>query len=320
MSESLADLRTLGRVTVGQVATLLNIMRQATYTECSYVEQRYSEQARRFAETTRLLEALGWLTRGPDRFALTATGEHVASVMDDSDELRRQLILGTITKPGGWGTACVEYLSNFQRIGDVVAYAPAGSATLSRTEVRDFLLATGAMSQNIDDRRFELTALGIEVYVWAAAAHRRVRAVDGAGDAESRAAIGRQAELAVLRYECERVGDAFARYVEHVADAWPGAPYDIKSVTVIDGSPRPRVIEVKAVSKVDYRFYWSQREVVVAGLMGSSYFLYLVPCDPVPLIDKLSIISDPHVAVLGAPDRWTIEADVLSCRLKRAQS
>ena len=38
-------------------------------------------------------------------------------------------------------------------------------------------------------------------------------------------------------------------------------------------------IEVKAVSPNTFTFYWSQREVDVAKVLGQHYYLYLLPVD-----------------------------------------
>lgn len=79
----------------------------------------------------------------------------------------------------------------------------------------------------------------------------------------------------------------------------------------------PRYIEVKAVSPNTFTFYWSQREVDVARVLGQHYYLYLVPVDQHGEFDLswLKMIADPHTVVLGSSSKWAVEFNVLKCSM-----
>ena len=80
----------------------------------------------------------------------------------------------------------------------------------------------------------------------------------------------------------------------------------------------PRLIEVKCVSLENYRFFWTANEVATAQALGSWYYLYLLPSSgPGKLrIDMLRIIPDPQVAILNCPEQWSVEDNVLECKIR----
>jgi hypothetical protein len=130
--------------------------------------------------------------------------------------------------------------------------------------------------------------------------------------------MGLAAERVVVEYERDRLGPEFASRVEHVALSNAAAGFDVQSVTLQSSCDiLPRFIEVKAVSPTDYRFYWSANEMVVARTFGSWYYLYLLPIgsDGRPRRELLRMICDPHNTVLACPDQWSVETNVVQCRL-----
>ncbi len=197
--------------------------------------------------------------------------------------------------------AIVRYVSRFEVSGDALAYAPLGSAALEETDVRDFLMALTAVERDVAMDRFLLSDLGKELYAWARAEVGSSTALEFDRGLSAAREIGAAAELAVLEYERRRVGERFAPAVVHVAMTRPGAPYDIRSVSVQDGVPTGRFIEVKAVSPTDWQFFWSAGEIDLAGLLGARYFLYLVPCDGRPLVEQMRVIANPASGVLQDP-------------------
>jgi hypothetical protein len=133
---------------------------------------------------------------------------------------------------------------------------------------------------------------------------------------DDRKALGDAAEIMVLAYERARVGTDLANRVNHVATTNPAAGYDISSVTRAPQNLEPRYIEVKAVSAVTFEFFWTENEVNVARLLGSYYFLYLVPVitDGQFLMEQLRIVRDAYATVLGT-SAFAVESNVRRCRL-----
>ena len=58
------------------------------------------------------------------------------------------------------------------------------------------------------------------------------------------------------------------------------AGYDIKSFDLQAAQNGDKIsifIEVKAVSQLNYKFYWTRNEIEKASLYSKNYYLYLFP-------------------------------------------
>jgi hypothetical protein len=92
------------------------------------------------------------------------------------------------------------------------------------------------------------------------------------------------------------------------------AGYDIKSFEISSQETNyiPRYIEVKAVSIIDYQFYWSRNEFEKSEILRQNYYLYLLPVKDKNNFDieNLKIINDPYKNILNNKDRWikTVES------------
>ncbi len=111
--------------------------------------------------------------------------------------------------------------------------------------------------------------------------------------------IGIAAELRIVDYEQERLKKlGINNDIEHVALKNVSLGYDIKSwETTID----ERYIEVKAVSKLDYKFHWSKNEIEISEKYGDKYYLYLLPVVDSETfdIDLLIIVKDPYNVIFS---------------------
>jgi len=136
-----------------------------------------------------------------------------------------------------------------------------------------------------------------------------------------RAELGHEAELRILDYERTKLSDypSLVRKIEHVASSDVQAGFDIRSFEVDRSrrSPREIVIEVKAVSIVDYGFYWSRNEMRTAKQHIDQYLLYLLPRGERSIfeMDALMIIRNPLKNVYNAKKGWNRETEVMSFRL-----
>ena len=132
--------------------------------------------------------------------------------------------------------------------------------------------------------------------------------------------IGKAAELKIIEYEKEQLSQFphVAEKIEHIAAYDVRAGYDIKSYEVLipNGPHKPKYIEVKAVSLIDYQFVWSRNEVEKSGLYRQNYYLYLLPVKGTNEFDMehLKIINDPYINILNNKDLWrkTVECFAFS--------
>jgi hypothetical protein len=77
---------------------------------------------------------------------------------------------------------------------------------------------------------------------------------------------------------------------------------------------KPRsLIEVKAVSPTDFRFYWSRNEIETARIHGPNYFLYLVPASKNGFdMLKVRIIPNPFKRVYLDGKSWLRQEELVS--------
>ena len=133
----------------------------------------------------------------------------------------------------------------------------------------------------------------------------------------AREKLGREAELEVLKFEAARLRNhpRLARRIKHVAAENVGAGYDILSFTESATSAgfSDRLIEVKAVSAADFKFFWSRNEIEAARVHGQNYFLYLVPVSKNGFdMRKLKIIQNPFRRVYSDHDSWSRQEELVS--------
>jgi hypothetical protein len=133
----------------------------------------------------------------------------------------------------------------------------------------------------------------------------------------ARELLGREAELEVLKFERKRLRQrsSLAKRIKHVAAENVGVGYDILSFTEVGDSNgfAERLIEVKAVSPTDFRFYWSRNEIETARIHGPNYFLYLVPASKNGFdMQKVRIIPDPFKRVYLDGKSWLRQEELVS--------
>jgi len=91
--------------------------------------------------------------------------------------------------------------------------------------------------------------------------------------------------------------------------------YDVLSFTESENKSgfSDRLIEVKAVSAIDFKFYWSRNEIETARIHGPNYFLYLIPVSKSGFdLHKLKIIQNPFKRVYSAKKIWFRQEEVIA--------
>lgn len=290
-----------------RVVSTLNIRRR------DFVQNHYQQTGRQFGPTLAFLETLGWLANDAEDVALTAAGTQAVIKLADPSAFKASLISAIIASPHRRIVA--GYLRQFKRVGSDIIYRPSLEIRLYESSIRNLLMELGVVTYRAADDHYLVEDLGIDLLVWSYAElsiSKRQFQVKSTGNEE----IGRAAELTVLAYEQTRVGPTWESQVEHISATRPFACYDIKSISVVDQGVVTRYIEVKAVPRSSYQFYWTASEVEAARILGSSYFLYLLPFGANGSfdLDNLLIVADPIQAVYENKASWDIEENIIVCR------
>ena len=123
--------------------------------------------------------------------------------------------------------------------------------------------------------------------------------------------LGKAAELEILEYEKKRLVNypKLLNSLEHTSIFNVNAGYDIKSFEIEPKNnckQKTRYIEVKAVSKFNFKFNVTRNEIDKSKLYGKQYYLYLLPV----IINKkfdlkaLEVIQNPFEKVFKNNVDW----------------
>lgn len=298
------------------ILSLISVLMDIDFGMKSVVQQRFNQEAMNFNETLSFLNTLGVVETADKEMQLKDDFEQLIRG-SDKNAIQNQ-ILDLIQKTNNpYQTEILKYLSKYRHIDGSVEYEPDDINRGEFSDVRNFLIEIGVVEYVhgadkyvVQPEHIHLFALAIENKTTYTPAKLKRKLIE-------KDKIGSEAELAVLKYEKDRVGLEYKKLVEHISVKNEAAGYDIKSVTVIGDNTEPRYIEVKAVSPDSYRFYWSQNEIRVAELLNQNYYLYLLPVESKMrfTINKMKIILDPIKVIFVNLDTWNVEPNVVCCSL-----
>ena len=276
------------------------------------IEKVFSREEEGFEPVLNFCLRLGLVRSNGDSVLSVAAGVPKAR----EGEFSGHLLYRLLRKRNRYRSEVYRFLGRFRvRNGEVSYTSPAQRRSEERA-TRNFLMELKLVFYRAGGDEHILS--GQHVWVYSAARDSKGGISPAALDLAIRARneVGHAAEIAVMAFERKRVGRDLAGEVGHVALTNVAAGYDIRSVTADQAGGRvPRYIEVKAVSPKGFTFYWSQREVDVAGVLGQHYYLYLLPVDKRGGFDiaRLRMVADPHAVVLDGSSRWIVESNVLKC-------
>jgi hypothetical protein len=319
MSASLGDkVSILSRVETKRVHRLLTVVRDSRLRKQQFIEQRYSEGARNFAETLQFLRDIGWVVEHDDELEVVPSLSTVSGWLQSDENIRQALLAALIAEASPYRRVLASYLSKFRVAGAELKHRPSLSERTQQRPLRDLLMDLRVVSYRASDRTYLLEQSAASIYVWATNFVQPTNRQAYAGLQRRREELGFAAELVVIDYERKRVGSELAHLVEHISADQPYACYDIKSATVVEGQVVDRYIEVKAVPEDTLQFYWSRSEVDAAKILREKYYLYLIPFIVKRGFDAdaITVIRDPHSTLSADPNAWEIEEDVLVCRRK----
>jgi hypothetical protein len=309
---------TLENIRPRHICNLLAIVQDATLSSRSFIASRFAESATHFDETLAFLENIGWLRSVEGQ--LQPTSKAIAHVVA-ADERQRNVVLAEALfgDAGPYERVFARYLREFRLRDRELVYQPSADARLRDASVRDFLMDLGAVTHHVAEDLYVLEQPFAAWALWA----RNVLGLSTAQlrqNVEDRSAFGRDAELAVLTWERQRVGEQWEGRVRHISDGNPTACFDIQSVTVVGVQAEPRFIEVKAVAADSFEFHWSGAEIEAAEILASSYFLYLLPVSAGGAFDvrRMEIIPNAYAEVYRNPSKWLATVTDIVCRRKES--
>jgi Domain of unknown function (DUF3883) len=315
MTESLKpNLIVFERVSLRNIQAMLDLMMDGDFGDAEYLKRRFAERAVEFDATQSFLIHCGIVREsasGPVLATDCVRGEMTATEL-------RTILIGRLTNhTGPVRQSLMEYLRRFRIINGKAIHWPTVEQRSEETWVRNLLIELNSITCAGLNGHYELTPAFHPIFLSAIRSLPRRAPADVKKRRQEKDDLGNAAEVEVVRFELDRLGQLYADRVIHVATTDAAAGYDIESITVTGDDCSPRFIEVKAVSLHDYRFFWTANEVAVARSLGSWYYLYLLPVEKSGRFspEKMEIVCDPALNILERPSTWSIESNVLECKL-----
>lgn len=299
-----------------RVAALLEVLAETQLAAREQVGRRYRERASMFEANLAFAMAIGAVTE--DHGVLSAHQSLSSAVPLDSAQ-QSNLLLGLLCQHDTrYRRIMRRYIAQFQVADGTAVYRPSPDARSAGSGVRNLLMDLKVLAYDHDADHYVLMRDYNHLYAQSCRPHSGFTPAQLESQLQARGALGLEAELEVLSYERERLGEQLSHLVDHVASRDVAAGYDIVSVTLrSDGRTEPRYIEVKGVPRTTYGFYWTANEVGVAELYGLWYYLYLVPVAQGnrPDIQSMRVVRDPCNTVLRADSEWVVETNIMRCSL-----
>ena len=251
-----------------------------------------------------LQETLNFLV---DINLILITDNHV-NILDQTDTSIDSKIFNKIANNLEYALVLKEYLDNFININSIYKFRPDALYNNLTSDLRNFLISSNKITYENEEYSIIDNEL-LDLFKNKEFSPEQLQKV-----LENKNKIGLEAEKLVVKYETQKI-KSFNQNLEidHVALRDVSAGYDIKSYE-IDGSNYKEIfIEVKAVSKSNYKFHLSVQENQTANKFLDRYYLYLLPVDHSNSekfdYDKLLRINNVNKSILQNQKDWIIEED-----------
>lgn len=301
--------RALHAIRLSSIRVLINLPDSTTRTiDRELARRRFLESAQEFDATVNFLVAIRVLLSHADTIFGGVEFSATTTALRGGDQaLAAHIAVLAVRSSSAYGADLRNTLMSF-RLDDGVAAARFEYLRGAPYSARDFLLESGAIQRDNSTKSFHITDWFYSEFItarfgWGMSPETLDRKIDG------QAEIGCRAELEVLAYERSLVCERDLSTVVHIAKLNVGAGFDIASTRrdKTTGLLHFRMIEVKAVSEVDWAFTFTKNEMRAASESKDIYFLYLVPViNGRPAVAKMEVIQDPVSLLLGSP-QWEVQ-------------
>ena len=244
------------------LSDLYEISRQIKYLELVKIE--YSKKNKYLRESLNFLIDINFLK---------INGNNI--LIDDSEKNSFDKVLFTkISKKSDYGQCLKEYLLNFTFKDGLYIFEPDSLYNNLTSDLRNFLISSKKIDYK-DGAYFILDNSLLEFVKNKEFSPSELEKI-----LKDKKQLGDDAEKLIFKKEQDKVDQINPSLkVDHVALRDVSAGYDIQSFEKKDDKVEKIYIEVKAVSKSNYKFHLSVQEKQTANKLKDKYFIYLLPVD-----------------------------------------
>ena len=195
-------------------------------------------------------------------------------IHDTSSDKIEDKIFNKIAENSEFGLEVKEYLNNFVNINGSYSFRPDAIYNNATSHLRNFLIY--AKKIVYEDNEYKVIDNDIlELFLKNEYSPKKLEK-----DLKDKKQLGDDAEMLIFKKEQDKVNQINPSLnVDHVALRDVSAGYDIQSFRKKDDKVEKIYIEVKAVSKSNYKFHLSVQEKQTANKLKDKYFIYLLPVD-----------------------------------------
>lgn len=315
------------KITFNNIRVLIDVITSHAINDIEHIESTFLNNATCFADNLSFLQTIKFVTISDKNVLSSSFIKSIGKIHDKQEKIDQlKLIVVKMMLRSRNNKELIEFLQYCQNFSmnkdrEKFSYIPNLTERLKQAGIRNFLMELSFVSKATDKNEYFIESK----YVDLTDLFGKVATLTPEGLAliqKKQIELGDRAELEILVYEKKKLKrfPSIAKKVMHVAKHNVNAGFDIESFCekkAEKGILDKIYIEVKAVSEVQNKFYWSANEIKIAKKLKSNYYLYLLP---VGLnrnfdIDNLKIIPNPYKSVYVSGD-WQKKEELISVREK----
>lgn len=293
-----------------QIKTLIEVIDLTTGKDSEFIRKKYQSEADNFEGALGFLIGLKLLRA--KNGVITATRDLIKflySKVSDDNLTKSYLLEKTLNSMNLFSKEVFEYLNNFKVSRNIFEYKPTTKKRIKESGIRNLFVELDLIQYNKISKSYKITDKNFTIFA-NYVEEKKLTPKELSYLLKKQEELGKEAEFTILEYEKKRLAyyPHLLERLEHISKFDVKAGFDIKSCeTELDnGKAIPRYIEVKSVSKFNFKINWTRNEIEKSKLYSKQYYLYLLPVisDKKFDIKGLEIIQNPYVKVFKNNTEW----------------
>jgi hypothetical protein len=297
-----------------QISVFIEMLRKSSLNNIEFIEKNYNDYAVNFIETLNLMEILNLVLINN---SLIIPNDSLSNILSqfrlsiDRDHIIKNLLINKLLCSNHQLFEYIDkFLSHFNFENGQYEFLPNNAQRLSYSGIRNLFQELDILSISDDNEKYIIADSCFYIFA-EIKEHSTLNEEELKSILIRKKQIGENAELEIIKYEKERLSSypELVDQIEHISQKDVTVGYDIKSFSIsITNLEKPltRFIEVKAVSPLNYKFYWTKNEIDSANFLKNRYYLYLLPVKNKGrfYVKGLKKICDPYDQVYKNEMTW----------------
>jgi hypothetical protein len=300
-------------IKLAQLYCLCKIIAESGLRNEDYIRSKYLDSALCFDETLTFLEQIKIIHNNTEGLIFDENFDFANSIEDFKIKLLEKLFYAK----GAVSNQLADFLLNFKIESEGIIFNASPIDKIKYSDTRNILLELEYISVKSDNSCYAINSKFNDLF-FKKIDHDGISLEAFKKNQCAKDELGLAAERAIIDFEIKRFTNISIKpdEIEHTSQKNVNAGYDIKSFeNYLDDSLNriERYIEVKAVSVLNFKFYWSRNEIAKSKIFGARYFLYLLPVKVNNTFDfdNLLIINNPFKNVYSNRKEWEKDEEII---------